>query len=187
MCLLLCHYSDVIMSRWRLKTPVSRLFAQPFIRAHIKENIKALRHWLLWGETTDDRWIHKGTVTRKMLHLMTSSCSALWCQDICGHSENQVGVPYVDVTSTLFTVNFAVSSGCTNKDTWFFEKSSAELRSKVSYLIIITIILLIFLLSNSSPPSAAYMRQWTGPALVQIMACRLFGAKPLSEPMLEYC
>ena len=23
--------------------------------------------------------------------------------------------------------------------------------------------------------------------LVQIMACRLFGAKPLSEPMLEYC
>ena len=32
---------------------------------------------------------------------------------------------------------------------------------------------------NSSPPSAAYMRQWMGSALVQIMACRLFGAKPL--------
>ena len=31
---------------------------------------------------------------------------------------------------------------------------------------------------NSSPPSAAYMRQWTGSALVQIMACRLFSAKP---------
>ena len=40
---------------------------------------------------------------------------------------------------------------------------------------------------NSSPPSAAYMRQWIGSALVQIMACRLNGAKPLSEPMLEYC
>ena len=25
------------------------------------------------------------------------------------------------------------------------------------------------------------------PPLVQIMACRLVGAKPLSEPMLEYC
>ena len=24
-------------------------------------------------------------------------------------------------------------------------------------------------------------------SLVQIMACRLFGAKPLSEPMMEYC
>ena len=39
---------------------------------------------------------------------------------------------------------------------------------------------------NSSPPSATYM-QWTGSALVQIMACRLFGAKPLPEPMLAYC
>ena len=40
---------------------------------------------------------------------------------------------------------------------------------------------------NSSPPSAAYMRQWIGSALVQIMACRLFSAKPLSKPMLSYC
>ena len=40
---------------------------------------------------------------------------------------------------------------------------------------------------NSSPPSAAYTRQWIGSALVQIMACRLFGAKPLSEPMLGNC
>ena len=31
------------------------------------------------------------------------------------------------------------------------------------------------------------MRQWIGSALVQIMACRLFGAKPLSKPMLGYC
>ena len=40
---------------------------------------------------------------------------------------------------------------------------------------------------NSSLPGAAYMRQWMGSALVHIMACRLFGAKPLSEPMLDYC
>ena len=40
---------------------------------------------------------------------------------------------------------------------------------------------------NSSPPSAAYMCQWIGSSLVQIMACRLFGAKPLSKPMLDYC
>ena len=37
------------------------------------------------------------------------------------------------------------------------------------------------------PPSAAYMRQWNGSSLVQVMACRLFGAKPLPEPMLPYC
>ena len=40
---------------------------------------------------------------------------------------------------------------------------------------------------NSSPRSAAYMRQPIGSALVQITACRLFGAKPLSKPMLGYC
>ena len=40
---------------------------------------------------------------------------------------------------------------------------------------------------NSSPPSAAYLRQWIGSALVQIMACHLFGAKPLSKPLLGYC
>ena len=43
------------------------------------------------------------------------------------------------------------------------------------------------ILFNSSPPRAAYMRQWTRPAFVQVMACRLFGAKPLPEPILAYC
>ena len=37
-------------------------------------------------------------------------------------------------------------------------------------------------------PSAAYMRQWIGPTLVPIMACRLFGPKPLYKPVLGlYC
>ena len=39
---------------------------------------------------------------------------------------------------------------------------------------------------NPSPPNAAYMRQWIGSALVQIMACCLFGTKPLSKPTLGY-
>ena len=38
--------------RWRLKSPASRLFTQSFIRAQIKENIKAPRHWPLCGEFT---------------------------------------------------------------------------------------------------------------------------------------
>ena len=40
---------------------------------------------------------------------------------------------------------------------------------------------------NSSPPIAAYMRQWAGSALVQAMACSLFGAKTLPGPMLINC
>ena len=35
-----------------------------------------------------------------------------------------------------------------------------------------------------SPPSVEYMLKWIGSALIQIMACRLFGAKPLPETML---
>ena len=39
----------------------------------------------------------------------------------------------------------------------------------------------------SSPQIAAYMRQRTGSPLVQAMACRLFGAKPLPDPVLANC
>ena len=45
----------------------------------------------------------------------------------------------------------------------------------------------LWILVVSSPPSAACMRLWTGSALVPVMACRLFGAKPLPAPMLVYC
>ena len=56
-------------ARWRLKSPASRLFTQPFvfIQVHIKESIKAPRHWPLWWESTGDRWIpSQRPVTRKM-------------------------------------------------------------------------------------------------------------------------
>ena len=36
------------------------------------------------------------------------------------------------------------------------------------------------------PQSAAYMHQWISSALVQIMVCRPFGAKPLSKSMLVF-
>ena len=42
-------------------------------------------------------------------------------------------------------------------------------------------------LFNSLRPNDAYMHQENRPSLLQIMACCLFGAKPLSVPMLEYC
>ena len=47
------HYNEVIMSAI---APASRLFTQPFVQEQIKENIKALRHWTLWGQFTGDRW-----------------------------------------------------------------------------------------------------------------------------------
>ena len=40
---------------------------------------------------------------------------------------------------------------------------------------------------NFSPHRVAYMSQWTGSSLVQVIACHLFGAKPLPESMLTDC
>ena len=54
------HYFIAVTSEWawwRLKSPVSRLFAQPFVQVQIKDNIHAPIHWPLWGESTGDRWI----------------------------------------------------------------------------------------------------------------------------------
>ena len=45
------HYDDVIMARWRLKSPASWLFTQPFIQTQIKESSKAPRHWLCAGNS----------------------------------------------------------------------------------------------------------------------------------------
>ena len=56
------HFTDHVLNtmtsywaRWRLKSPASRLFTQPFIQAQMKENIKAPRHWPLCGEFTGDQ------------------------------------------------------------------------------------------------------------------------------------
>ena len=46
------HYSYVIMSAM-----ASRWFVQLFVQVQMQENTKAPRHWPLWGEFTDDRWI----------------------------------------------------------------------------------------------------------------------------------
>ena len=56
-------WSPSQLARWRLKSPILRLFTQPFIQPLMNENIKAPRHWPLWGELNSP---HKGTVARKM-------------------------------------------------------------------------------------------------------------------------
>ena len=54
-------------ARWRLKSPVSRLLAEPFVQAQIKENTKAPCHWPLEGNPhVTGVYPHKGPITRKM-------------------------------------------------------------------------------------------------------------------------
>ena len=87
----------VIMSAMASQIPASRLFAQLFVGAQIKENIKASRHWPLWGESTGDRWIPltKGQKCGKFYHLMTSS----WIQAI--HLDNRT--PEITANKTTGT------------------------------------------------------------------------------------
>ena len=63
-------------ARWRLKSPASWLFTQPFIEAQCKENTQAPRHWPLWGEFTKDRQIPrtKGQWRGKCFLWPTPSC-----------------------------------------------------------------------------------------------------------------
>ena len=47
---------SINMTRWRLKISLT-LLTQPFIQAHINENVKVPRYRPLCGEFTGDRWI----------------------------------------------------------------------------------------------------------------------------------
>ena len=62
-------------------------------------------------------------------------------------------------------------------------------RSVISLHILLSLLFPLHggIIVNPSPSFVAYMRQLFRSALVQIMACRLFGAKLLSKPMLGYC
>ena len=61
-------------------------------------------------------------------------------------------------------------------------RSFILLKQVVSSRIISTVTAIL----NSLRPSDIYMSVIEA-SLVQVMACRLIGAKQLSEPMLEYC
>ena len=60
--------------------------------AQIKVNIKAPRHWLLWGESNDERWfsLQKGPATLKCFHLMTSS----WYRNVLDSLPNGCRILY---------------------------------------------------------------------------------------------
>ena len=52
----LFHYNGVIMSAMASKITSLMTVYSGFIQVQVKENIKAPRHWPVWGELTSDRW-----------------------------------------------------------------------------------------------------------------------------------
>ena len=120
-----------------------------------------------------------------------------WWGDLIFSSLNrllnkQLGGRRIEISWLSFEVSETISTDMIIFTLVFFKLSSdpflwtginiIEVGAWVNNYIQYTIHVLIWV--NSSPSSAAYMCQWSGPALVQAMACNLFGTKPLLEPML---
>ena len=63
------HYIDVIMDAMASQITSLTIVSSTVYSGANQRNIKALRHWPLWGEFTGDRWIprKKGPLTRKMV------------------------------------------------------------------------------------------------------------------------
>ena len=84
------------LARWRLKTPAFWLFTQPFVKAQVKENIKALRHWPL---------VTGGFPTQ--MASMTENVSIWWRHHVLGQCWKplmQEALPCPDVIlETMFT------------------------------------------------------------------------------------
>ena len=85
-------------------------------KAQIKENIKAPRHWLLWGEFTGHRT--KGQKRGKGFHFMTSSCcweiyeSSFLLFDILNNAFSQYSLT---ITSKRIVVYHRFSSMCSRR------------------------------------------------------------------------
>ena len=56
---------------------------------------------------------------------------------------------------------------------------------KIHGFVVICFVVVTISITMPLKPSDAYVRKWNIPSLLQIMACRLFGTKPFSEPMLH--
>ena len=87
----LSHYSDVIIARWRLKSPASSLFTQPHSQVEIKENIKAPCHWpvCLTSEFPAPPWTNwqptgstslRQAATQRCWRTPSSVPNHTWCQ-----------------------------------------------------------------------------------------------------------
>ena len=78
-----------------------------------------------------------------------------------------------------------------NRRMWisqFFSHDTVQyLPNQTVYIRYALIHLLISLKNNVTAVVSHIYALVNYPSLVQIMACRLIGAKPFSEPMLEYC
>ena len=126
---------------------------------------------------------------KKTVHKFIGPPIRLWCVTVSLHLQSWVPcfnmkTVFLGIRITTMKIWWSLSS--TRKD------CNCQCHLRVWYMMRMQIYFHVsmskFSLTrfNSSPLSPAYMHQWIGSALVQIMACRLFATKPLYKPALDY-
>ena len=143
-------------------TSLTTVYSTIYSSADQRKKIKAPRPWSLWGEFTGDRWIHRtnGQWRGKYIHLMTSSWFAQY---------NWRNIGYLRLPETHLNTLRPGQDGRYIPDDIFeciFFNENVKISIKIS---------LKFVLKG--PINII-------PALVQIMAWRRPGDKPLSEPIM---
>ena len=120
-------------ARWRPKSPASRLFTRPLIQAQIKENIKAPRHWPLWGEFAGNRWIPltKGQWSGKCLIMAQNG--------IVGYVEFRKIKSCFSITEFLQISQKGVTNSIANNVIFFFCSPNHANARKEAYVTIICI------------------------------------------------
>ena len=112
-------------ARWHLKSLASRFFTQLFIQAQIKENIKAPRHWPLWGE-----FIGTGEFPAPKTS-SAENASVWWCHHgscecfvkwLLGPFSLSVMMSYHKISSTLAAARFGFRL---SQSLWIFTCNSA--------------------------------------------------------------
>ena len=100
---------------WRFKWSASRLFAEPFVRVQIKENVNALRHWPLWGESTGDRWIPliKASITENVSFWWRHhvSCKSILKIHICGKCHSLIPLVRINLQGWETTIAIIKTAG----------------------------------------------------------------------------
>ena len=180
---------------WRLKSPASRLFTQPFIQAQIKENIKAPRHWPLW------KGIHRWPVNFPSQKASNAENISIWWSH---HVWNTCTSPRKTINCLPWSVNTMVANDQTNEGICSLDINSAtqeystfkyrkvnSLRPKPNRRHFADDIFKCILENENGWMSPRISLKFVPkvrinniPALVQIMAWRRPGDKPSSEPMM---
>ena len=186
--LTICAGNSTVPGEFPTQRPVTRSFDVSFdLRPNKRLSTKS---WGWWFETPScSSWRHRNGMT----HIWRKCCIFHWIWGNKTKRKNKILLSihhftYRNLHKTDLIHNYSWNEICVQRRE--HRGCFKYMPVKIKYnqgLLCITFGLIISPLLTHIPSSAAYVRQWTGSALVKILTCRPFGAKSLSKSVLGYC